>query len=309
MKIAIVRGGKQIISRRNRSIASGANLLRYGTSENVILSDIHIDESGMYVHDGISKKSLEILPFYDFYLDTTGSGQRIKGLYNEIFRHPFRAQSDINRVLIMRGISIPKYIILRYDINNNTSTSDMAVNELHYTKIMYNLWRTMHMPIVIASDSKDYTTILTSNYNDALEHIRYLFSRQSDIIISEYKDGDTYTVTTMPDYRGEKLYIPIVHKILKNKYALSCNNLTRHDLNKENLDNLINYIRKAHNELAINHPVQWDIVKGRGNDLHIVKVNISPDFHPESKFMKSINSTGVNVIDMLRAYADKMSHL
>ncbi len=312
MKIAIIRGGNQAVSRRNRSIASGNHVLRSNTFEGVVLSDVHIDESGKYLHDGISKKPLEILPFYDYYLDTTGLGNRIKGLHNELFRHQFKAQSDIHRVLAMRGVSIPKFVALRHDLNG-----DVSVNELHYTKIMYNIWRTMHIPVVVSSDDKSYTSIVTSNYKDALEHILYLFSRQSDVMISEYKEGDTYTVTTMPDYRGEKIYVPIVHKILKKKYTVISSHssqrlsLSKHDLNKENLNNIINSVRKAHSELAVDHPIQWDVViQKRVNsplaELRIVKINISPDFHPESKFIKSINSTGVNLIDMLKVYADKM---
>ena len=307
IKIAIIRGGQQIDSRRNRSITAGANILLTGiNNQDVILSDIHIDEKGKWLHDGKVKSSLESLPFHDYYLDTTGIGDRIKGLHHELFRTPFRSKSDINRVLAMRDVPIPRYIVLRYDVNNN-----IIANESHYTKIMYNLWRIMHIPIVISSDNKNYTSILTSNYKDALEHIMYLFSRQSDVIISEYKEGDTYTLTTMPDYRGEKFYVPIVHKVLKKKYNLSSPTLARHDLDKENLDILIKSVSKAHSELNIDHPIQWDVVIQNKNkfESHIVKINIVPDFHPESKFIKSINSTGVSIIDMLKVYADKMSHI
>ena len=311
LRIAIVRGGHidadgsgegLLRSRRVKSLASGANILNKVNTD-IEYTDIHIDERGLWHQDGVEIdrehiSALRLLPFYDFYIDTTGIIDRYKGMGHQLFRHHFRHRSDINRVLSMRNLPVPPYTVLRHD-------RDMG----NYIDIMYKLWRTMHTPIVISSDHKDYTSILTSNYHDAVEHVSYLFSKKSDVIISQYVEGDTYTVTTMPDYRGEKYYVPIVHKILKKKYTIYSANLKRHDLSSDKLERVVNLARKAHAELAIHHPVQWDIVIARDSSINIVKAGLDPDFHPQSKFVQSINSTGISYADMCKVYADKCDSL
>ncbi len=312
IKIAVIRGGEHIHSRREHSLAAGAHLLLHTiNNEDVEFSDIHIDEKGMWHHNGKESRLIDILPFYDYYIDTTHAMARYKGLGHELFRHHFKYKSDINRTLNMRNINVPKYLALRHDINNRDDDNN-------YIKVLYNIWRNMHMPIVISSDNNNYSSILTSNYKDAIAHIEYLFRRDSDIIIKEYIEGDTYTVTTMPNYRGEKYYTPIVHKILKKKYTIwnlhskntnSDNNrmtLTRHDLAEDKLKELINIISKAHNELSIAHPIQWDVAIHKNKKLYIIKADPNPDFNPNSKFIKSINSTGINYADLLKSYADKV---
>ena len=275
LKIAIVRGGQidtdgsgegLLHSRRAKSLAAGANILSKN-NDDIEYTDIHIDERGLWHKDGVEIgreriSVLRLLPFYDFYIDTTGTLDRYKGIGHELFRHHFRYRSDINRVLSMRNLPVPTYTVLRHD-------RDVA----NFANTMYRLWRTIHMPIVISSDHKNYPSILTSNYQDAIEHVVYLFSKKSDVIISRYIEGDTYTITTMPDYRGEKYYVPIVHKILKNKYSMYSLNLKRHDLSPDKLDSVVNLARRAHSELAIPHPIQWDMVIARDNSISIIKVN------------------------------------
>ena len=130
-KIAIIRGGKGALSRRDRSISAGAHLMADIINDNNIeLEDIHIDEIGLWHRKGIKSSMLATLPFCDNYIDTTKSLPRYRGLGHEMFRHPYRYKSDINRVLSMRNIPVPKYIALRYDINNK--------NDNNNTKYTYN---------------------------------------------------------------------------------------------------------------------------------------------------------------------------
>lgn len=316
IKIAIIRGGQDINSRREHSLDAGANLLLSAfNNDDIEFSDIHIDENGLWHHDGKENKLINVLPFYDHYIDTTHNVPRYRGLGHELFRHHYKYKSDINRTLSMRDIVVPKYVTLRHDINNKE-------DERNYIKVLYNIWRTMHMPIIISSDDKSHISILTSNYKDTIGHVEYLFRRDSDVIIKEYIEGDTYTVTTMPNYRGEKYYTPIVHKILKKKYSIwnlhskdihkdmhNSNGrnpiLIRHDLSDEKLKELIKIVTKAHDELSIKHPLQWDVVIHKNKKVYIIKADPNPDFNPNSKFIKSINSTGINYVDLLKSYTDK----
>ncbi len=313
IKIAVIRGGQHIHSRREHSLDAGTHLLLTTINNGDIeFADIHIDEKGLWYHDSKESNMINTLPFYDYYIDTTNELLRYKGLGHELFRHHYKYKSDINRTLSMRNISVPKYVTLRHDINNKD-------DENNYIKMLYSIWRTMHMPIIISSDNKSYTSILTSNYKDAINHVEYLFRRNSDIIIKEYIEGDTYTITTMPNYRGEKYYTPIVHKILKKKCSIwNIHNknihdiesrkpiLVRHDLTPDKLEALIKVTTKAHDELSIKHPIQWDVVIHRSKKVYIVKADPNPDFNPNSKFIKSINSTGINYLDLLKSYADKV---
>lgn len=295
-------------SRRERSLEAGANLLRSSKSDSIDAIDIHIDEHGVWHENGIAKKPIEIMSNLAYYIDTTHIMPRRKGVYGEIFRHTFPHRSDVGRVLSMRNIKVPRYIALRHDINN-------ANDEKNYINQMRNIWHTFHMPIVLSSDNKMLPSILTSNYRDALEHVKYMFDRGSDVLISQYVEGDTYTLTTMPDYRGEKLYIPIVHKILKKKYTIYNDytkdkaynsNMVRHDLSNDRLHEVLTLAKSAHRELGVSHPIQWDIIIGRDKSIYVSKAALYPDFHPNSKFVKCLDSTGINYLDMCKHYADKM---
>lgn len=313
IKIAVIRGGQHILSRREHSLEAGAHLLLSAfNNEYIEFADIHIDEKGLWYHDGKESKLINILPFYDYYIDTTHTVPRCRGLGHELFRHHYKYKSDINRALSMRDISVPKYVALRHDVNNKN-------DEHNYIKRLYDIWQSMHMPIIISSDNKSHISILTSNYKDAISHVEYLFRRDSDVIIKEYIEGDTYTITTLPNYRGEKYYTPVVHKILKKKYTIwnvhskSIHDiesrkpmLVRHDLSSDKLNEIIKISSKAHDELSIGHPIQWDVIVNKSRKIYIVKADPDPDFHPNSKFIKSIDSTGINYADLLKSYADKV---
>ncbi len=308
-RIAVIRGGEGIHSRRDRSLSAGSHLMLNSIgSEDIELQDIHIDEIGTWHRQGVESHMLATLPFYDHYIDTTKSLPRYKGLSHEVFRHQYRHKSDINRVLSMRDIPVPKYIALRYDINNKNDNNN-------YQKVLYSLWRTMHMPIVVSSDNKDWPSILSASYTEVLAHIEYLFDKKSDVHISQYIEGNTYTLTTLPDYRGEAYYVPLVHKVLKKKYTLLTTyakdkvSLVRHDLDTSSLDNIVNIAKRAHNELGVDHPIQWDIALSRDGSVYICKVDPNPDFHPSSKFIKCLDSTGIKYRDVLKTYADKMQQL
>ncbi|MEI6352873.1 MAG: hypothetical protein WCO35_02985 [Candidatus Nomurabacteria bacterium] len=319
--IAILRGGKHDY---HRSMKSGANVMlslsKYPEETNVI--DVVIDEKGNWFEKGIPSDVHRVFSKADYYVDFTHD---VKGDHHnlgskldvkQVFKNDFvniLSRVNIKRILNQIGLNTSRYVVFRDDKNLENSLKE--------------IWGKFQTPIIV-KDGKHIAnkkSLLTYSFLDTYKRIKEILKSGSEAILEEHVDGKYISLSVIPNYRGEDLYIPtpietinaenkirsVQGKEIKDKY------LPEHSHNKISLFHLdddtkkrLKYLAKEiHKGLALDYHVLIDIclVKNKkGTEIKILELHTNPHLSEESRFSFILENSGV---DMGRFVLDNIEKL
>lgn len=287
-RLALIKGGERYSLRVEEAYNNlRASLIDAGHE----VLDIHHTSSEIYLHKGKEHEPHAVLPYADAAINLTSSKYNYNSLSSEVFGDML-ASADTLRALEQMSISVPKFTVIR--------KGEDALKRLH------SIWRTMHTPLIIKCNQATYPSLLTFNFEEALSYIRFLHDKGRDALLTEYLDGDKFFITIIPNFRGEKFYSPIPLHIVRPKYSLS-NSEEHIRLTSSSHLSLIEAIklvsRDIHNKLGISTPATYEFVNSK-NSLKLINLKTKLDFHPNSKFSKSISTTGVHLGHLISNYID-----
>jgi len=314
MNIAILKGGKY---RKLESVNTAQNILKdlkKGIEESKIkkIYDVHIDENNNWIHAGIDSDIHKIFSNVDHVLDTTHRDKHIKTKEN-LLSHKmglmidssvFNKEQDLiflRKVLDQLNVRSPKYVVIkrsfRRRINNDAKVSHVKDDSI--SESIYKLWRTHSMPIIIKSSSRKSFTLETSNPREALEHIHSIHSVGDDAVIEEKILGRNYSMVSLKNHRGEKIYMTSIFEKFdkENKNTFSRDYRRSFSLNETEKEYIKNTIKNIHSHLD-NKFVKFDFVKSKTGFV-FTHVNTKPSYDDDSLLRIAFESHGINFTDLI----------
>ena len=287
-RIAIIKGGERYSTRteeaaahlRSRIISAGHDVL-----------DIHHVSDNVYLHEGKEKEPHAVLPYADAVIDLSSSSRKHNKLSSHIFESVLTTVDTV-RMLSQMNISTPRSIVIR------------RTDSANLDNIMYDIWRTMHTPLIIKCNHSKYPSLLTFNYDEAYHYVKFLHDKKSDAVVCEYIEGDKFMVTVIPNFRGESYYSPIPLYITRPKYDLSPHHESSNMASSShaNIAEAAKAVSKGiHQKMGLSSPATYEFVSNK-NKMHLVSMKTKLDFHPDSKFSKSLGTTGIHVGHLISNY-------
>ncbi len=313
-KIAIIRGGP---SDFRRSMKNGANVIlslsKYLDLIDVI--DVSIDEENNWFEKGIPSDPHKVFSKTDFYIDFTNN--KFAEYHNlskklnvkPIFQNDYSAllnRVNVKRILDQLQVDMPKYIVIRE--KNNLEHNLKAV------------WSKFHLPIVIKEVNHEFNekSIVTYSFLEAFKKINSILNKKGEVLLEEHIQGKYISVATIPEYRGEELYIPTPIEVLnidvtdKNINSKSLQNkcLIGHNCEKRSLIFIDNNIKEKikhlvndlHKTLFLNNYAMIDMVlieniknKEKKYILKILDIHSSPNIFEDSRFDFILKNSGVDI--------------
>jgi D-alanine-D-alanine ligase-like ATP-grasp enzyme len=316
--IAILRGGNKDY---HRSIKNGVNILLSLAKwqDECSVLDVVIDREANWFEKGIPSDPHKVFSKADYYIDLTEHEN--EGHHNlanklnvgQIFKNTFSNNIDrvnIKRLLKQLNIDSPRYEVIRSENNLEHRLKD--------------IWTRFHTPIVIkeASHRFNMKSLLTFSFSEALSKARSILEEGGDVIVEEYVDGKYISIVSIPDYRGEDIYMPtpvevininnkmrhVNGKTIKDKY------LIEHNHEKKSLihidDNLKRELKRLakeiHQSFLLDSHALIDIAltEKRSRDLKlkskeffikVLDIHTFPNLFEDSRFDFTLKNSGVDV--------------
>lgn len=274
MNIAVIRGGR---TREYDSHLSAVEILadlRLGEDK---VTDITIDENGEWYEKGVKTTPHHTLPYVDIIINTTRESDHVTLVRKMDIKKLFEVEpkvDNVRRLLFQLGIQYPNYTILSKQIKESD---------------MHDLWRSVHVPLVIKSQNKKLPTMFTYNPDESLEYIREIQKRGDTPVIDTHVTGRTYHIVAVTDLRGEKVYAPSIMESFK-KYGKS-NFVRAQSLNEEEKDALKKMVTSVHSHLDVPMAV-YDFIKTK-NGFVLVHVSTRPRYIPGSLLHEAFLASGV----------------
>lgn len=290
--IAIIRGGNKDFK---QSLEEGLEVLKSLTKIGYRPIDIIVDKDGGWTLHGVPTEAHEIFTRAHTILDAThmkdedyqtlAKKMGIKLLFSNT--HEFSLDREgMYRVLRQKGIKVPDTFVVR---------SSMPIKD----SMFRNLWSTYSVPILLRplDRIKEASSKMVKTFLELEEAIKDYHSKGVDIHILNYKKSPTISVAVLPNFREEKLYMPIWVETFS-----SINNLP--DINSRihthlyvpefRKDQVKKYVSDVYDALDLKGPACIDMIPH--NDSYVVvNVDISPSLRKDGRFMQSLATTGVEI--------------
>ena len=292
-KVAVLRGGNV---KRETSLSEGALLLSSLSKIGYEPYDVLIEEDGTWVHRGIPTDPHAVFTRVDGYVDTTRTNKEIyhdlasrMGIPDVLRGHELPHDEDSEttfRILRQAGIAVPETAVIR---------ARGAVVDEH----LYDLWRTMHTPLLVRSLSpqRSESAKLVRSLKTLRDTINSFLEKQEDVHILTYTDVPTYSIAVLPAYRGEPYYtpFPVFTKGTKGEVPHGASNLYGYtDGSPEDRMHIASLAQEVAKALSVATPVTVDIIKDK--DVYkVVRVDVAPSLRPEGRFLSSLATTGVDI--------------
>ncbi len=292
--ITVFRGGSL---NHGESVQEGKDIFSHLKKHNITFSDVYVDEEGNAIKDGVRADMHHTFSNSDGYIDTTGHNNlehnklaKKMGL-QKLFSEDMSAslsldRENIYRVLRQNNISVPDTFVVRKD------NKDLI-------KELKKVWEIFHTPLLVRVlvDTVTFPARLIRGFNELVKTVSDFHNEGHDVHILNYKSAPTYSVAVIPKYRGEEFYTPIIVQTLLSKYEVPNRNsplklLT--NVNSKKKNEISNLAKSTAEALSVKGPVCVDIIDQNGKHI-VVNVNLKPSLNFNSRFVKGIESTGVNV--------------
>lgn len=202
-------------------------------------------------------------------------------------------REDMYRLLRQQGIQVPNTIVIRAGAPLNPG-------------IFREIWSTFHTPLMVRPlvRSDKATSKLITKFQDLHDTVTLYHSRGVDVQVLTYQKAPTSSVAVIPNFRGEKVYTPLwVETFDGIKEIPNSNSRVRAYTHapvfrKEQMKDLVTDV---YNALGLTIPVVIDIIP-RKYDYMVVNIDTSPSLRKEGRFMKSLETTGVDVGQYIHSY-------
>lgn len=223
MKVAILKGGKY---RHQESLDSAKNIFN-DIKNHANVDDVYIDKHNVWHHKGIKSEPHFVLAHCDYVIDTTHDKSHAKLVRDLSVKNILDHEPHLHnyrKVLHQANIKVPSYKIFKKleDIQNQ----------------MYNLWREMHMPIVVKGSHRISPKLIAHSPNEIIEHASSIFQKGEDVILESFIRGRHYHIITASNIRKQNVYKSILLESLQNRNgkeyirAMSLNEKRKQELEK-----------------------------------------------------------------------------
>lgn len=298
-KVAVLRGGKNHFK---SSLKTGEFILK-NIPKTFEVSDILVDENGVWHFKGVPKKPENILFKTDFVWNT---------LYDI-------SDSDINLPKLLESFNIKhtshspfvntlcqhKHLSKNLFKNINIKTPHHILidkNSLDNKKI-YEIFTTFPHPAVVKPENFGHSlgVSVVTNLKELKEGIEKALTFSPTVILEEYINGKEFFVAICDDFRGKHPYVfpilevkkghyPIFHQDLKDDFS---NDILYSNLPLNIKNDIENIALSVYKSSGLKNFASVDIVAHPKRGIFVLEVNTKPQIHDKSPFVLAMSHAGV----------------
>lgn len=302
-KIAVIRGGAPEVS----TLESGKELIYSLVKNNHSIKDVIVDKNGVWFESGKETDAHLIFTVCDYYIDLVD--RKKAGNHHALARSmgvkellssgdmPGLGRDDVFRILRQHNILVPDTDVIRH------------FEDLNY-ELLHKIWNTYHTPILVrpAHFTKSIESKLIRNFNHLGEFIKSVFDGYNDAMIVTYKESDHFHVATVKNLRGEEVYTSLPIKSTPKKHSKPDKNTTLDfpRLTEEDKMQLEKKSKEIMSVLPFETFAGLDFIKTK-NGFMLVDVNPHPNIASGSRFMRSLETTGVTPAEIVMSHLDRQA--
>lgn len=299
--IAVLRGGDRDFK---RSLGEGAEVLTSLTKLGYTPLDVLISKDGQWTLGGRPTDAHYIYTRAHTVVDTTRMTQKE---YHVLAKNMGISlvlsegdtvtmnREDMYRLLRQQEIKVPETIVIR-----STSEFNPAV--------LRKIWTTFHTPLLVRPlvRSDIATSQLVSQFKELVDVVTKYHTLGVDMHVLTYQRAPTSSVAVIPNFRGEKVYVPIwVETFSGIKELPTSESKIRAythvpQFRKDQMKELVTEVYEA---LGLTVPVVIDVIP-RKHDYVVVNIELSPSLRKEGRFMQSLATTGIDVGQYIHSYVN-----
>ena len=291
-EIAVLRGGNENFK---QSLAEGVEVLSSLKKIGYQPVDVIIAHDGSWTSGGVPTDAHHIFTKAHTIIDVTHmQAQKYQALAKRmgiplVFSHDDTMttnREDMYRILRMQGVPVPDTKVIR----SNAPIKDSA---------LHKLWTTFHTPLMVRPLEKrnDVSSHLVTEFGAFDSLIRDYHDKGIDVHVLTYKKTPTPSLSVLPNFRGEELYMPLwvetfnATKGLPNSSYPMRAHLHAHEEKKSTIRDFITRVYKATRATT---PLSIDFIPYKDGYM-VVNIESSPSLHKEGRFMQSLQTTGVDI--------------
>lgn len=289
--IAVLRGGS---ANFKQSLAEGVEVLTSLTKIGYEPIDVLIEKDGSWTSHGSPTDAHKIYTRAHTIIDTT----RMKGQkYQELAKKMqiplvFAENNDVHlnredlyRILRQQDIKVPDTFVVR-------------AHEPLKHEVFRELWLKYHTPLLIRPLERhnEAPSRLVKMFPDLEKTLREYHEKGIDVHVLTYRKLPTTSIAVLPHFRNEEVYTPLWVDTfpedggLPNRESQARPHLQAPEFRKENMKAMATKVYKA---LGLSTPVCIDFIDH--NDSYVVvNIDLTPSLHKDSRFMRSLATTGVD---------------
>ena len=290
--IAVLRGGNKSFK---ISLAEGVEVLSSLKKLDYNPLDVLIEKDGSWTLGGRPTDPHHIFSRAHTVVDTTRTkGEKYHTLAKEMGINLFFSRAnemsldreDFYRLLRQQNIKAPETEVIR-------SSQPLSSN------IFRDLWSRMHTPLMVRPlvRNDNAPSKLIKLFTDLEETVRDYHKKGIDMQIMTYRKVPTSSVAILPDFRGERLYIPLwvetfagINEIPSSSSPIRAY-LQAPEFRKEQIKK---FVTNVYDTLGLTGPVCIDIIPS-GDDYAVVNIDTEPSLRKDGRFMQSLETTGVDI--------------
>ncbi|MBP6949256.1 MAG: hypothetical protein KBC41_03740 [Candidatus Pacebacteria bacterium] len=290
-EIAVLRGGKKDFK---LSLQEGLEVLQSLTKLGYHPLDVLIDSEGVWTSKGKATDAHHIFTIAHTVVDTTRSTHEA---YQELAKkmHIPLLFSQANKVTMDRE---DMYRILRQQNVKVPNTFTVRAAAPLKNSLFRELWSKYHTPLMIRplKKTEGAPSRLIKLFSDLEKTIREYHEKGIDMQILTYRKAQTHSVALLPKFRREKVYTPLfvetfnVHNEIPHKDSIVRPHMQAPQIKKDHMKALAT---KVYDALDLQGPATVDIIS-YNNDHVVVNVDTSPSLRKDGRFMKALETTGVD---------------
>lgn len=290
--IAVIRGGNEEFG---KSLIEGGEVLSSLKKLGYKPLDVLIDKENHWTLQGVPSDAHEVFTRCHTIVDTT----RMKNAPHHALAKKMGVamlfsrgnavnmdREDMYRLLRMQGVKVPDTIVVRAKAPLRDS-------------LFREVWSTYHTPLLVRplERKEGAESKLVTMYSELENVIRDYHSRGIDVHILTYKKVPTASLSVLPNFRGEKLYLPLWVETftgaseIPNPKAATKTYKNAPEFRKNQIRNIA---EKVYNAIHLDGPAIIDII-WYNEEYIVVNIEQRPTLTKGSRFIQSLESTGVNV--------------
>lgn len=296
--IAVIRGGTEEFG---KSLLEGSEVLSSLKNIGYKPIDVLVDREGNWTAQGIPTDAHAIFSRAHTVVDTT----RMKSApHHELAKkmgvHLFFSRGNqvhtdrenLYRLLRMQNINVPDTVVVR-------ASAPLEKG------LFRDVWSRFHTPLMVRPlvRTEGVESKLITMYPEFEEVVREYHDKGIDIHILTYRKAPTSSLAVLPNFRGEKLYTPLWVETFAGIKGIPRDTLsTRAHFNAPEYrkEQIRDIVMKAYSAAGLEGPCVIDIVPTRDGYL-VVNIEERPSLTKDSRFMHSLQSTGVDIGQYIHA--------
>jgi len=219
---------------------------------------------------------------------------------------PIKPSELVNKVDVVWNIARPQSTIVLESfsipcINNGAFAWAMENNRDMLRDHMKNIGVPMPRSVSSPSSAREVFQKLGAPWRAGEKLIKTfpelveLIENNKNILIEEYIEGSNTSIHSVPDFRGQDIYIFPARNATHSVAGGPPSNLTHQDKDK-----LYVLVKELHHRLGINYYLKSDFIVNPKGKIYLLGIESNPDLKQDSHFSQACESVGAktrNVIE------------